>query len=430
MAIIGSGISGTLAAAALARLGASVTLIDRHPVYPVDFRAEHLDGPMIEQLRRLGFLTDLTADVQRGETVTIGRNGHIVTRAATTNYGLRYESLVNRARATLPGQVRRVTGKVTYVSSSAAVQTVRMADGQVFAARLLVLATGQNFGLVKQLGIRRRIIRENHSLTFGFYIEPDGGNVFDESFFIYQREQVRDRMDYFAAFTMGRSMRVNLFTYRDYKESWTKSFLADPDAGLRSVMPRLGAVLGPYRASGPVVARPVDLYVSEDCRRDGVVLIGDAFQVACPATGMGMVKVLTDIERLVTVYVPQWLATPGMGAEKIAAFYDDPVKRACDAKALHDAEYRRAVSTETGLRWMLHRTRLGAMQRIMSWMNRADAAKVNPRLNADAGKVNPRLNADAARVNPRLNAGGAEPSHATGGVRSVQVAHAALQSEL
>jgi hypothetical protein len=77
-----------------------------------------------------------------------------------------------------------------------------------------------------------------------------------------------------------------------------------------------------------------------------------------------MVKLLTDIEQLCTIHVPHWLRTPRMDARKIAQFYDDPVKRSCDAKALHAAEYRRRVSTKATLRWHTHRLRLGMMERL------------------------------------------------------------------
>jgi 2-polyprenyl-6-methoxyphenol hydroxylase-like FAD-dependent oxidoreductase len=372
--IIGGGISGTIAAAVLGRDGHNVCLMDRYEVYPRDFRAEHLDGSMIRLLNRLGVLDDLTFSLFRGETVTLARFGRVFGTAGSINFGLRYEDLVNRARAALPPNVRVVTGRVTEVETNDTEQRVRLADGRAFRGRLAIIATGQGVGLCKQAGVKRRVIRESHSLTFGFDIESIGPEPFKDSFLVYQREQIRDRMDYLAAFTLGGRTRVNLFTYRDYKEPWTKVFIADPDSGLRQVLPGLESALGSYRAFGPVEARPIDLYVSENVQVDGAVVIGDAFQASCPATGMGMVRLLTDIEQLCRVHLPRWLETPGMGAEKIASFYRDPVKQACDAKAMHDSEYRRAVSTETSLRWHVHRSRVKVMERVQAWRNRLSTA--------------------------------------------------------
>jgi 2-polyprenyl-6-methoxyphenol hydroxylase-like FAD-dependent oxidoreductase len=377
--IIGGGISGTLAATVLGRAGYSVCLIDRFEVYPRDFRVEHLDGAMIELLARLNLLDELTFSLFRGETVALARNGHVIGSTGSVNFGLRYETLVNRARATMPLGVHTETGRVTNIEASDLVQQAVLADGRTFRGRLIILATGQSVALCKQAGLKRRILREQHSLTFGFNIESTGPEPFAESFLVYQRENIQHRMDYCAAFTLGGRTRANLFTYRDYKEPWTKAFIADPDTGLRQVLPGLQAVLGPYRAVGPVEARPIDLYVSDNVNVNGVVVIGDAYQAACPATGMGMVRLLTDIEQLCRIHLPRWLETPGMGAEKIAAFYRDPVKQACDAKALHDSEYRRSVSTETSLRWYLHRSRVQLMERIRAWRNQLPTAS-HPRI--------------------------------------------------
>lgn len=380
--IVGGGISGTLAASVLSRAGFDVCLIDRYAVYPPDFRAEHLDGPQIDQLRRLGFLTDLTAGLFRGDTVSVGQYGRIVATAKTINYGLSYESLVNRARKNLPAAAKNITGRVASIETSDVNQQVRLSDGRVFTGRLVVLATGQGYALCKQAGATRRIVREAHSLTFGFDIEPATGYAFPHSFLIYQRERIQKKMDYLAAFTMNARTRVNLFTYRDYREPWTRAFLADPAAGLDDVMPGLADVAGRYNIVGPVVARPIDLYVSEGHVRDGVVLMGDAFQSSCPATGMGMIKLLTDIEQLCTTHLPRWLATPGMGVQKIKQYYNDPVKKSCDAKALHDAEYRRSVSTDTTLGWKAHRARVQAMEWATSWRRRPNAASL-PRISQD-----------------------------------------------
>ena len=78
------------------------------------------------------------------------------------------------------------------------------------------------------------------------------------------------------------------------------------------------------------------------------MLVGDAFATSCPAAGTGARKVLVDVERLCNVHIPRWLATPGMGEAKIAAFYDDPVKQACDALMRRRRHSRlRSYSTDT-----------------------------------------------------------------------------------
>ena len=79
------------------------------------------------------------------------------------------------------------------------------------------------------------------------------------------------------------------------------------------------------------------------------MLVGDAFETTCPVTGTGTDKVFTDVERLCNVHIPAWLATDGMGEDKIAAFYDDPIKQACDEWSSAKAYHFRSVSIETGI---------------------------------------------------------------------------------
>jgi 2-polyprenyl-6-methoxyphenol hydroxylase-like FAD-dependent oxidoreductase len=377
--VVGGGFSGTIAATLLGRAGYDVCMIDRHVEHPRDFRAEHLDGGTVDILERLGLLSDLTAGLFQGEQVHLARHGRIIGSAETANFGLRYEALVNRARALLPPSVKVVIGKAASITTSDSVQQIRLSGGRTISARLIVLATGAGFTLHKQLGMQRRIIRDHHSLTFGFNIVPTSTSSFPHSFLVYQRERIGDRIDYMASFTLSQQTRVNLFTYRDYRESWTRALMADPDSVLRQALPGFLKIMGPYRVAGPVEARPIDLYAFDNIVRDGVVVIGDAFQSACPATGMGMFRLLTDIERLTTVHAPAWLASFGMAAGKIAAFYHDPVKRTCDAKALHDSEYRRSLSTDMSPRWRMHRTRVKVTEQIQAWCHRLPTAS-QPRL--------------------------------------------------
>jgi len=72
--------------------------------------------------------------------------------------------------------------------------------------------------------------------------------------------------------------------------------------------------------------------------------------------------------RLCNMHLPRWLATPGMAAEKIAHFYDDPVKQAADDRAARLAEYRRSLTVETGLRWQVHRRQVYARPRLLGWI--------------------------------------------------------------
>ena len=100
---------------------------------------------------------------------------------------------------------------------------------------------------------------------------------------------------------------------------------------MNAVLPRLRRITGEYGVAGDVKIRPADVYVSTGYRQPGVVLIGDAFSHTCPVTGTGTDKVFTDVAQLCNVHIPAWLATEGMDTAKIASFYDDPVKQACDA---------------------------------------------------------------------------------------------------
>jgi 2-polyprenyl-6-methoxyphenol hydroxylase-like FAD-dependent oxidoreductase len=85
------------------------------------------------------------------------------------------------------------------------------------------------------------------------------------------------------------------------------------------------------------------------------VLIGDAFQTKCPAAGTGVARLLVDVERLCTEYAPRWLATGGMGIEKISEFYSDRDKIAADQQSLKMARFRQALTSRDGIGWDVRR---------------------------------------------------------------------------
>jgi 2-polyprenyl-6-methoxyphenol hydroxylase-like FAD-dependent oxidoreductase len=122
----------------------------------------------------------------------------------------------------------------------------------------------------------------------------------------------------------------------------------------------LRCAIGDYRVVSRVETALVDLYRTEGEPRTGVVLIGDAAQNVCPSTGMGLTKVLTDVDVLCGDCVRLGLGAAGMDGNESSSFYNSTRKRDTDAKAIHDALYRRNACTGRSLRWMIHRIRLRA----------------------------------------------------------------------
>jgi 2-polyprenyl-6-methoxyphenol hydroxylase-like FAD-dependent oxidoreductase len=113
--------------------------------------------------------------------------------------------------------------------------------------------------------------------------------------------------------------------------------------------------MGEFKVNGAVKIRPADLCISENHVQSGIVLVGDAFSTSCPAAGTGTTKVFTDVERLCNVYIPKWLSTEGMATKKIAQFYDDPEKRACEVRCLTKAYHLRSLSLDNSLSWRAQR---------------------------------------------------------------------------
>ena len=163
-------------------------------------------------------------------------------------------------------------------------------------------------------------------------------------------------------------MRGNLFTFRDHRDPWIREMRRDPKATLLGVMPGLSQFLGDFQVVDKVQNWLMDLYVVENHRRDGVVLIGDSFQTSCPAAGTGVSRLLTDVDRLCNVHLPHWFKIPGMTVSKIAQFYDDPVKQASDSRAARLAGYRRSLAIDPRIRWVLERQQVYLRRQLIGWV--------------------------------------------------------------
>lgn len=356
IAVIGGGLSGSTAAAMLGRAGISTVLIDPHEVYPADFRVEKLSGEVqVERFLKTGIAESVLRRATFAGENWIARFGHLLDRAPSRQFNILYDSLVNAVRDEIPANVERICAKAMSVDTSPERQTVVLSNDETISARLVVLANGLNVGLRHQLGIGRKIISACHSISIGFDIAPAGRTSFDFPALTYFSERPSDRIPYITLFPVGTRMRANLFVYRAFDDPWLRELRRAPAETLDAALPRLKRITGAYDIPGEMKIRPVDLYVNDARGRPGLVLVGDAFSTSCPVAGTGCDKVFTDVERLCNVYVPRWLASDGMNTDKIAAFYDDPVKRACDEWSAAKALDFRSVSVGTGPYWTAQR---------------------------------------------------------------------------
>ena len=286
----------------------------------------------------------------------VARLGHLVDKLpGEQQRGIRYDTLVNTVRSQLPNRTEFIHAKVTDIATGHERQTVKLSTGEEIAARLVVLATGLNFGIRQKLGIDHEVISPGHSISIGFDIQPADRAGFPFSSLTYFTERAADRMAYISLFPIGDTMRANMFGYRDLHDPWLKQFRDQPRETLNALWPKLHEMMGDFTVTGFVQIRPVDLYVTKGYRQNGVVLVGDAFSSSCPAAGTGARKVLVDVERLCNVHIPRWLASPGMGEAKISAFYDDPIKQACDTLSDKKAFRLRSYSIDTAPHWIVLR---------------------------------------------------------------------------
>ena len=353
--VIGAGLAGTCLAGRLARDGRRVALIDAHAVHPHDFRAEKYGSAQMNLFASLGFGATTRGCTTMTETVRVVRFGRLAHWQRNTEYGAAYPDLINALRRDLPAGLLTV-GRVADLDLGPEFQVVTLSDGRRFEGRLVALATGLGDVLRRKAGIVRQVIGDRHSLAIGFDMAAPR-TAFPFPALTYFSERFGGRDAYLTLFPLGGTMRANMFCYHQPNAPWTKAFRADPEAGLRALMPGLAAHCPDLCVAGPVEVRPIDLMRTAGHVRDGLVLVGDAYQTACPIPGTGIGKVLTDVARLVEGHLPGWLATPGIGADKIAAFYADPVKVACDAASLRSSLYARALATDATLPWAARRVR-------------------------------------------------------------------------
>jgi 2-polyprenyl-6-methoxyphenol hydroxylase-like FAD-dependent oxidoreductase len=378
IAIVGGGLAGSTAAAMLGRAGIPGILVDPHPVYRPDFRVEKLSGEQqIERFRKTGIAEAVLRSASHDGENWIARFGYLLDKKPSQQFGIMYDALVNAIRAEIPREIATIHAKATAIKTSAERQKLTLSNGEEISARLVVLANGLNVGLRHTLGIERRVVSACHSISLGFNMAPVGRPAFDFPALTYFSERSSDRTPYLTLFPVGNTMRANLFAYRDMDDPWLRQMRRAPEEALNASLPRLRKLTGNYKITGDIKIRPADLYVSTGYRQPGIVLVGDAFATSCPVTGTGTDKVFTDVAQLCAVHIPAWLATDGMDEDKIATFYDDPVKIECDAWSAAKAYSFRSVTIDNGLSWRAQR-----WARFIAGLGEGTSRRVRNRLSA------------------------------------------------
>ncbi|WP_214475172.1 NAD(P)/FAD-dependent oxidoreductase [Mesorhizobium sp. dw_380] len=364
VAIVGAGLAGTTLATLLARAGRKVALIDPHQTHPDEFRAEKIGTGQGRLFEKLGLNSIVLPLLTPMDDIHVFRLGQLFSRDRRVEYGFSYGALINGLRAALPPQVPVTVGKVAEITTGPDKQRLVLNTGAIIEARLLVVATGHSEAVRRAIGVRRVEISKAHSLSIGFDLAVSPSECTYQTVTCFARRP-EDRIAYISVFPIKGTMRANMFGYRQAGEAWTKAFRQDPQKMLCEMMPEIAAQCGNFKISGPVEIRPIDLTRTEGHRRDGVVFIGDAFCTTCPTPGVGIARVMTDVDQLHSVHIPRWFETPGMAADKISAFYDDPVKAATDEDGMRASQYARAITIGTGLEWRVRRLRNNTARQLM-----------------------------------------------------------------
>ena len=349
--IIGAGLAGSVAAILLGRQGYQTTIIDRYERYPDDFRAEQLVGGQVTTLHQMGILEAITGDLPRIPSARSYRKNRLEAESINPHYGLSYQTMIARVRAAIPKPVTQIFGRVVDITTLGSRRLVKLATGEAIAADLVIVATGLNTQLTRQLGVKATVLPD-FSMTLGFDVLCPTKNTV----MVFKGENLDSKIDYFTIFPYHDRLRGNIFSFHSPDDPWLRKLRNDCHGTLRSTMASTQQLH--EFTTADLRVRANDIMTLDDCLLDGIVFIGDAHQTSCPSTGTGVTKVLTDTFILCNRYVPRWLAAGDFARTSIAEFYDDPVKSAFDRQAMHDTRYRKELATNKTLRWQLHRTRL------------------------------------------------------------------------
>ena len=149
---------------------------------------------------------------------------------------------------------------------------------------------------------------------------------------------------------------------------------------MNAALPRLRRITGEYAVAGDVKIRPADLYVSHRLsparRRPGRRRLCGHLPGHRHRHRQGVHRRQPSSATSIS---PPGLRPKAWSEAKIASFYDDPVKQACDAWSMAKAFSFRKVTIDNGLYWRAQR-----WARFLAWFGEGTlAAAAQARIGAD-----------------------------------------------
>lgn len=352
IAVVGAGFCGAVLGLKAADLGLRVRVFDSSPEYPDHFRAEKLEPDQYTALQGLELL-DL---VRPRESVSIDEVHEFVGTRRTTVAsrqlrGMDYSATVNSFRSELKNRGLLSVRKVFRMSDAPDHCALYFDDQSAINARLAIVATGLSAGLRKSLALKAHEPDALLSTSFGFDVESDRPDGFPFRAFNFRPEKFIYGLQYATFFPIGTRTRVNLFTCWQPGSNDVREFRNDPLGLMDRLFPRMRDTVGRFHLVGEMQAYTTNYYRQYCDHLKSAVVVGDAYQTVSPATGVGISKCLTDAGVLLrTIRMP-----PGQpfGSVDLRAFYDDPLKREVDDRALNRWAWANESATSQTMRTSL-----------------------------------------------------------------------------
>ena len=364
IAIIGGGLAGSTAAAMLGRARIPAVLIDPHQAYPFDFRVEKISGDrQLDHFYQTGIANSVLRSATHDGENWIARFGHLLDRKPSRQYGIMYDALIAAVRGRNRGPCRTHLRQGDRCLDQRRAAKAHAVERRNHLGAAGGAGHGLSVGLRHKLGVERQVLSANHSISIGFDMAPLGRPAFEFPALTYFSEWTKERVAYVTLFPIENRMRANLFVYREVDDPWLREMRKNPVETMNAALPRPAPHHRRLRRNRRR-QDPARRYLRLDRLSTGGRRSGRRrLSATCPVTGPAPTRCSPTSPSSATSDIPAWLATEGMGAEKIASFYDDPVKQACDAWSIAKGISFRKVSIENGLYWRAQR-----WARFLAWL--------------------------------------------------------------